>query len=94
MAGWAYPYETNSELTNTSKPAATLNNANVDGTNLMSKPITGMTVTDGLASFEIVTAPTVVTERTLTTKPQVLYDLGPIYIIRCPNGAVKKVMKR
>ena len=93
MAGWAYPYKTNSELTNTSKPAATLNNANVDGTNLMSKPITGMTVTDGLASFEIVTAPTAVTERTLTTKPQVLYDLGPIYIIRCPNGAVKKVMK-
>ena len=93
MAGWAYPYETSNELTNTSKPAATLNKANADGTYLMSKPITDMTVTDGLASFVIKTDPTAVTERMVTAKPQVLYDLGPIYIIRCPNGAVKKVMK-
>ena len=93
MAGWAYPYETNNELTNTSKPAATLNKANADGTYLMSKPITDMTVTDGLASFVIKTEPTAVTERMVTAKPQVLYDLGPIYIIRCPNGEIKKVMK-
>ena len=60
--GWAYPYvaagtqgngkNTNDELTNTSQPAATLNNANVDGEKLMSKPITKMFVdADGLASF-------------------------------------------
>ena len=59
---WAYPYITtdsqgnqqvaNDELTNTSKPAATLNNANVDGEKLMSKPITRMEVdADGRASF-------------------------------------------
>ena len=60
--GWAYPYIVsdsqgngviaNDELTNTSTPAATLNNPNVDGEKLMSKPITQMSVNaDGLASF-------------------------------------------
>lgn len=58
--GWAYPYidnkgdapMVNDELTNTSKPAATLNNPNLDGELLMSKPITEMSVhADGLASF-------------------------------------------
>ena len=57
---WPYPYmnskgeslEINNELTNTSKPAATLNNANIDGELLMSKPITEMAVdANGLASF-------------------------------------------
>ncbi|MBO4659677.1 MAG: M6 family metalloprotease domain-containing protein [Prevotella sp.] len=59
---WTYPYITsdiwgndvveNDELTNTSKPAAKLNNANIDGKLLMSKPITQMSVdADGLASF-------------------------------------------
>ena len=61
-SGWAYPYVTvdsfgietiaNDKLTNTSKPAATLNNKNADGEKLMSKPITQMAVNaDGLASF-------------------------------------------
>ena len=60
--GWSYPYVVvdsqgneviaNDELTNTSKPAATLNNANVNGEKLMSKPITNMSVdANGLASF-------------------------------------------
>ena len=60
--GWAYPYVVTSTqanasvfndcLTNTSAPAATLNNENIDGTLLMSKPITQMAVdADGLASF-------------------------------------------
>jgi len=53
VKGWAYPYESNNELTNTSEPAATLNNANADGTLFMSKPITGMAVNDGLASFRL-----------------------------------------
>ena len=61
-SGWAYPYVgtdsagiitmVNDSLTNTSLPAATLNNANADGELLMSKSITRMSVTDnGLASF-------------------------------------------
>lgn len=59
---WAYPYVTkdklgndsiaNDCLTNTSEPAATLNNPNSDGELLMSKPITRMAVdANGLASF-------------------------------------------
>jgi len=59
---WAYPYITkdvfgndllvNDQLTDTSVPAATLNNPNLSGQNLMSKPITRMAVdANGLASF-------------------------------------------
>jgi len=48
---WAYPYNGNNSLTNTSKPAAQLNNPNKDGSLLMSKPITDMAVENGLASF-------------------------------------------
>ena len=61
-SGWGYPYVTtddlgnetvaNDSLTNTSEPAATLYNPNIDGELLMSKPITHMSVdTNGLASF-------------------------------------------
>jgi len=50
-ANWTYPYQNNTELTNTSSPAATLIHPNSDGTNLMSKPITEIQVTDGMASF-------------------------------------------
>ena len=61
-SGWAYPFVVtdvqgnvsvaNDCLTNTSEPAATLNNANSDGELLMSKPITQMAVdAEGLASF-------------------------------------------
>ncbi|MCR4921564.1 MAG: M6 family metalloprotease domain-containing protein [Bacteroidaceae bacterium] len=60
--GWAYPYVTegasgngslvNDSLTNTSVPPAMLNNPNLDGRLLMSKPITRMAVdADGHASF-------------------------------------------
>ena len=61
-SGWGYPYIVkdsqgndlveNDCLTNSSQPAATLNNANIDGEKLMSKPITRMSVdANGLASF-------------------------------------------
>lgn len=61
-ADWPYPYVqvdltgnekiANDELTNTSEPAATLNNANADGEKFMSKPITKMFVDEqGRASF-------------------------------------------
>ena len=56
-SGWAYPYLDNDKLTNTSTPAATLYHHNSDGTNRMSKPITNMKVTDGLASFGFMTIP-------------------------------------
>lgn len=92
-AKWPYPFESNNELTNTSKPAATLNHPNSDGMKLLSKPVTGMTLTDGMASFEVMKDPTAVTERQVNTKPKVLYDLGPIHIIRFANGEIKKVMK-
>lgn len=49
--GWAYPQAGNDSLTNTSQPAATLWSANADGLRLMSKPVTAISVTDGLASF-------------------------------------------
>ena len=93
-SSWPYPYEDNNELTNTSMPSATLWNANTDSTQLMSKPITGMAVTDGLASFEFMKVPSAVNQQTVSTKPKVLYEFGPIYIIRCANGEIKKVMKR
>ncbi|MBR5707238.1 MAG: M6 family metalloprotease domain-containing protein [Bacteroidaceae bacterium] len=51
MKGWAYPHNDNNSLTNTSTPAAELNNLNKDGSLFMSKPITEMTVTEGIASF-------------------------------------------
>ena len=51
IKGWAYPYGLNNSLTNTSTPAAELFNPNSDNTVLMSKPVTQMTVTEGVASF-------------------------------------------
>jgi hypothetical protein len=51
--GWAYPYENNTSLTNTSLPVAVLDHPNTDGTTLMSKPITNISVTDGLVSFDV-----------------------------------------
>ncbi len=57
VSGWAYPHNGNNELTNNSTPAATLNNANKDGTYLMSKPITSISVTDSLASFSFAVLP-------------------------------------
>lgn len=53
LAGDPYPgTKKNTALTNTSSPAATLYNANADGTKYLSKPITDITEsTDGLISF-------------------------------------------
>ena len=56
-AGWAYPYQDNDKLTNTSIPTAILNKKNSKGTYYMSKPITNMEVTDGLASFDFTVSP-------------------------------------
>ena len=90
---WAYPYQENNSLTNTSSPAAILNNVNKDGTKLMSKPITNMKVTDGLASFDITITTTDINELT-TGSDHLLYRLGMIDIIRDANGNIKKVIRK
>lgn len=92
-SGWAYPYGDNDQLTNESSPAATLIHANTDGTKLMSKPLTNMSVTGGLASFDFMGGATGLFEQKAVGQPEILYDFGPIYIIRCMNGETKKVMK-
>lgn len=52
VAGDTYPGTTKStELTDTSKPAATLFNANSDGRKFLGKPVTDITEKDGLISF-------------------------------------------
>ena len=91
---WAYPYQDNDSLTNTSTPAAILWNANTDGTKLMNKSVHDIDVTNGLASFRFtVDTPTGIEEHTSQQLAEILYDLGPIYIIRYSNGTIKKVMK-
>ncbi len=99
-SGWPYPYAPNDSvrndsLTNTSVPAATLNNANTDGKKLMNKPLYDMKVTDGLGSFRFAAngresgVAVIKTEGT----PHILYRFGPIVILRYPNGVIKKVME-
>ena len=91
---WAYPYQDNDSLTNTSTPAAILWNANTDGTKLMNKSVHDIDVTSGLASFRFtVDTPTGIEEHTSQQLAEILYDLGPISIIRYSNGTIKKVMK-
>ena len=94
-ANWAYPYADNNMLTNTSEPAATLFNANTDGSMLMNKSILDISVTDGLASFNFtVDDPTAINELSTVGKYQILYDLGAVCIVRCQNGEIKKVVKQ
>ena len=91
---WSYPYQGNDSLTNLSEPAAKLNNANIDGTKLMSKPITKMAVTDGLASFKFMAPPTTAIreQKTARRKDEMLYNLGPVDIVRCEDGQVRKII--
>lgn len=82
ISRWAYPYIVadmqgndsiaNNGLTNDSRPAATLNNANLDGGLRMSKPITKMAVdANGLASFVFMDAEgTEAIRQTLDTKKE------------------------
>jgi len=93
-AYWPYPYLGNDSLTNHSKPAATLNNENTDGTKLMNKSLRDISITDGKASFRFtIDQSTGIVEHRTSQPYTVLHDLGPIYIIRYANGDVKKVMK-
>lgn len=55
VTGDTYPGTTKStELTDTSKPAATLFNANSDGRKFLGKPVTEITEKDGLISFTFI----------------------------------------
>lgn len=97
LDGWPYPCQGNDSLTNTSSPAATLNHANVDGSMLMSKPITNMSVTDGLASFQFtVPSPTIPAgmAEVTTGADQLLVRFGMIDIIRDARGNVRKVIRK
>ena len=93
-AGWAYPYNQNNSLTNTSKPAASLFHANSDGTKLMSKPITNMKVENGLASFDFMGGtPSAIIQHQSPITPQTLYQYGPLRIVRSADGVVRKILK-
>ena len=93
-SGWAYPYQANDSLTNLSQPAATLWHDNLDGTRLMNKSLLDMTVEDGLASFRFaVSTPTGIQERKAEGTPKELCRIGPVGILRYPNGETKKVVK-
>ncbi len=56
VKSWGYPYRDgdniNNALTNHTLPVAKTNHKNVDGSYFMSKPITNISVTNGLASFD------------------------------------------
>ena len=92
-SGWAYPYGANNQLTNESEPAASLHHANSDGSKLMNKSLSNISVVDGLASFDFMGGATGITTQKVIGQPKILYDLGPIYIIRNAQGEIKKVMK-
>ncbi len=96
VSGWAYPYQGNDSLTNYSSPKASLLNANSDGEQLMSKPITNMKITGRLASFSFMggSQTAITTLRADSESYSVLYDVGPLLIVRDATGTIKKVMKR
>ena len=74
---WAYPYLNNNALTNTSTPAAIVWNENSDGKKFMNKPLTNMSVADGLASFDFMGGTSSIASATSTREdvPSVVYDL-------------------
>ena len=91
---WAYPYGETNQLTNTSTPAAKLNNLNIDGSRLMSKPITDMTVAGGLASFSfIMPSTTGVGDLTAKAAPEVLCRLGMVDVVRDAQGHIRKKIR-
>lgn len=92
-SGWPYPYQSNDSLTNTSKPAAKLNNANTDGSLLMNVWLYDIKTEGGLASFRFdVDAPTAIHEQQVEGQPQVLCRLGSVVVLRYPDGQVRKVV--
>ena len=91
---WAYTYNDNDSLTNNSEPPAVLYHENTDGTMLMNKSLYDMAVVGDLASFRfVVSTPTGIQERKAEGAPKELYRMGPVGILRYPNGETKKVVK-
>ena len=93
IENWPYPYQDNNSLTNTSIPASTLNNPNLDGTKFMSKPITDIRFDHGLASFEFTVETTGLNEVT-TGSDQLLYRFGTIDFVRDANGNIRKIIRK
>lgn len=61
QSGWAYPYQGNNSLTDTSQPAALLWHARSCGSTLMSKPLSNLSVdSSGLASFSFMVDPSAI----------------------------------
>ena len=79
--GWAYPYETNNALTDTTEPASILWHANNDGKKMMSKPVTDIAVENGLASFTFMSVTTDAARPTVSTQPQKIFRNGQIVIL-------------
>ena len=60
-SGWAYPYQDNNSLTDTSQPDAKLWHARADSIFQMSKPLTNITVnSNGLAAFDFMKDPSAI----------------------------------
>ena len=105
-ADWPYPYDKNNCLTDDSDPAAILYHASDDGQGLMSKPITEISINNGLASFEFTVGSPSAIDRPLcsTLQPQTFYTLdgcrvqtpqpGQIYIVRSADGKVMKTVRQ
>lgn len=91
-SGWPYPYNTNNSLTDESTPATSLLHNNTDGTTKLGKPVTNIRVIDGLASFDVLGGATAIGTVHQDAQPaQVLYRVGPVAIVRQPDGTVVKV---
>lgn len=77
LAGDPYPgLSGNTKLTDSSKPAATLYNANVSGKKLMSKPITEISEDAGLISFKFMDMPK--EPQFCASRWQLVEDLGTV----------------
>ena len=92
---WAYPHGSTNALTNTSTPAATLFHTNTDGTKLMNKSLTEMSVTGGLASFNFSATSTGVQHVDAELQQAtVLYRFGMVDIVRDAKGEIRKVIRK
>ena len=93
--GWAYPYQDNDSLTDTSTPAAKLLHANAEGNYLMSKPLYHIKVENSEASFDFLqTGESSVGDALLRdSRPvETLYRMGRVHIVRYENGEVRKIV--
>lgn len=80
-SGWAYPYNTNNALTDSTAPAATLWHANTSGELLMSKPVFDISVENGLASFTFLSVPTDLGSPAAETRAQKIFRDGQLIIL-------------